>query len=163
MTLAKIISGAQTGVDRGALDAALEVRFPCGGSCPPGRKAEDGAIPDRYPVQELASGGYRGRTIQNVVDSDGTLVVHFGEVEGGTAQTVLHCERLGKPCLTIDAAIIPMESAAMLVAAFIAERHIESLNVAGPRASKDSHGYWYTRALMLEVLHATVSSSPSTG
>jgi len=163
MTLAKIISGAQTGVDRGALDAALEIRFPCGGWCPPGREAEDGAIPDRYPVQELASGGYRRRTIQNVLDSDATLVIHFGELEGGTKQTLRHCDRLSKPCITIDATVIPIESAATLVAAFIAEHRTETLNVAGPRASKAPHGHGYTQALMLEVLRSAVSSSPSIG
>jgi hypothetical protein len=154
--LKKIVSGAQTGVDRGALDAALELRIPCGGWCPPGRKAEDGAIPDRYPVQELAFGGYRKRTIRNVLDSDGTLVIHFGEPEGGTAQTLLHCKRIGKPCLVIDAAVIPVEQSTALTAAFIDEHHIETLNVAGPRASKESRGHQYAQALTLELLRAAV-------
>ena len=43
--LEKIVSGGQTGADRGALDAALAASFPCGGWCPLGRKAEDGVIP----------------------------------------------------------------------------------------------------------------------
>ena len=45
--LEKIISGAQTGADRGGLDAALERGFPIGGWVPRGRKAEDGTIPKR--------------------------------------------------------------------------------------------------------------------
>jgi hypothetical protein len=53
-----IISGGQTGVDRGALDAGLELGAPCGGWCPDGRKAEDGPIPDRYPLDELKGAGY---------------------------------------------------------------------------------------------------------
>ena len=40
----EIISGGQTGVDRAALDVALELGIPCGGWCPRGRKAEDGPI-----------------------------------------------------------------------------------------------------------------------
>ena len=63
----KIISGAQTGVDRAALDAALRNNVPCGGWCPNGREAEDGAIPERYPVHELAEGGYDERTLKNVL------------------------------------------------------------------------------------------------
>lgn len=47
MTLEKIISGGQAGVDRGALDAALEAPFSCGGWCPTDRAAEDGPIPAR--------------------------------------------------------------------------------------------------------------------
>jgi len=46
----RIISGGQTGVDRAALDVALELGIPCGGWCPKGRKAEDGVIHDRYPL-----------------------------------------------------------------------------------------------------------------
>lgn len=53
----KMVSGGQTGVDRAALDAALQLGVPCGGWCPKGRKAEDGVIPSEYPVQELEGGG----------------------------------------------------------------------------------------------------------
>jgi hypothetical protein len=52
----KIISGGQTGVDRAALDAALELNIPCGGWCPKGRRAEDGPTPDRYPLNEKLPG-----------------------------------------------------------------------------------------------------------
>jgi hypothetical protein len=71
--LEKIVSGGQTGVDRGALDAALAANFPCGGWCPGNRRAEDGTIPARYPVSPLLGAGYRQRTRQNVIDSDGHL------------------------------------------------------------------------------------------
>jgi len=91
MPLFKIISGAQTGIDRGALDAALALGFPCGGACPQDRAAEDGRIPDRYPVTELDAGKYRARTIQNVLDSDGTLIIYCSLLSGGTEQTVAHC------------------------------------------------------------------------
>ena len=53
-----ILSGGQTGVDRGALDAALEIGVECGGWCPDGRTAEDVRIPDRYPLVELECAGY---------------------------------------------------------------------------------------------------------
>jgi hypothetical protein len=56
----------QTGVDRAALDAALELGIPCGGWCPKGRRAEDGKIPDRYPLQETSSSDYPQRTEMNV-------------------------------------------------------------------------------------------------
>ncbi|RTR01064.1 hypothetical protein EKG36_14450 [Halomonas nitroreducens] len=53
-SLARIISGGQSGVDRAALDAALAAGFPCGGWCPADRRAEDGPIPERYPVTLFA-------------------------------------------------------------------------------------------------------------
>src|SRR2546426_4775322 len=48
----KVISGGQTGVDRAALDVALELGVPAGGWCPKGRKAEDGSLAPRYPLTE---------------------------------------------------------------------------------------------------------------
>lgn len=142
-----IISGGQTGVDRGALDAALEARAPCGGWCPQERKAEDGAIPLRYPLRELA-GGYRARTRRNVEDSDGTVVVTFGAATGGTALTIELCRRLGKPHLIVDAAGTALEEAVRRVVEFVRANAIERLNVAGPRASKEERGYEYARKLV---------------
>jgi hypothetical protein len=52
-----MISGGQTGVDRGVLDAAFAAGAECGGWCPAGRLAEDRRIPDRYPLIELPASG----------------------------------------------------------------------------------------------------------
>lgn len=133
--LERIVSGGQTGVDRGALDAALALGFPCGGWCPAGRKAEDGAIPARYPLAELASAEYAARTRRNVLDSDGTLIVHFGVLSGGTLNTVRLCESHGKPFLLIDGGALSAKEAAAKAAAFVEQKQIRALNVAGPRES----------------------------
>ena len=69
----KIISGGQAGADCTALDWALSRNLPCGGWCPKGRKAEDGSIPDAYPLRESTSASYLQRTEWNVRDSDGDL------------------------------------------------------------------------------------------
>lgn len=145
MPLRKIVSGGQTGVDRGALDAALESNHPCGGWCPPGRLAEDGVIPARYPMTELNHGGYSERTLRNVLDSDGTAILFDGEIEGGTGHTRDHCLARGKPLLLIDAARTSSSEAAVEIRAFIAREDIAVLNVAGPRASKwpEAHDYAY--------------------
>ena len=100
--LLKVISGGQTGVDRGALDAALALQVECGGWCPEGRLAEDGTIPKRYPVMELANAGYVERTARNVADSDGTLIISNGVPLGGTRETVDRCIEMRKPHLIID-------------------------------------------------------------
>ncbi len=83
MPLRKIVSGGQTGVDRVALDAALASQFPCGGWCPVDRSAEDGVIPATYPLTPLPDGDLRERTRQNVIDSDGTLIVSDTRLTGG--------------------------------------------------------------------------------
>ena len=132
----KIVSGGQTGVDRGALDAALDLNYPCGGWCPRGRIAEDGVIPDRYPLTEHDSEEYVARTFQNVVDSDATLVIHFDELEGGTALTVEFCQQEQKPHLVIDMRNTGQHGVTGSIAEFVRSRGIRTLNVAGPRASK---------------------------
>jgi predicted Rossmann fold nucleotide-binding protein DprA/Smf involved in DNA uptake len=127
-----IVSGGQTGVDRAALDVALELGIPCGGWCPRGRLAEDGPIPARYPLRESASPDYAERTRLNVRDSDATLVLTRGAPTGGTALTLRLADELGRPALVLDLATAPRPEAA---ARWIAGRGIAVLNVAGPRES----------------------------
>ncbi len=146
-----VISGGQTGVDRGALDAALDVGVPCGGWCPAGRRAEDGTIARSYPLTELIGAGYEERTEKNVADSDGTLVITFGRATGGTAQTLECCRQLGRPHLIVDASIVPLEEAVRQAIRFVAEEGIRQLNVAGPRASGEPRGYEYAYSLVREL------------
>ncbi len=146
-----VISGGQTGVDRGALDAALDVGVLCGGWCPAGRSAEDGTIPRRYPVTELDDAGYEERTQKNVEDSDGTLVISFGRASGGTARTIEFCQQRGRPYLIVDAGVAPLEEAVRQVVRFVREEGIRELNVAGPRASGEPRGYGYAYALIREL------------
>lgn len=140
----KIISGAQTGVDRGALDAALENNEQCGGWVPEDRKAEDGIIPDIYPVKILEGSGYRKRTRKNVQDSDGTVIIYFGEMSGGTEQTLRFCLSEHKPYLLLDAHEVTPERAAVRIKEFLNSAKSETLNFAGPRASGEKSAYSYT-------------------
>ena len=130
----RIVSGGQTGVDRAALDVALSLGLPCGGWCPKGRKAEDGALDERYPLRETPSEEYAQRTTWNVRDSDGTLILTRSALSGGTAQTVEDAKQLGKPHLVVDLnRPLPIEA----VRGWLRTSNIRVLNVAGPRESKD--------------------------
>ncbi|MDE0335111.1 MAG: putative molybdenum carrier protein [Defluviicoccus sp.] len=152
--LERILSGGQTGVDRGALDAALDARFPCGGWCPRGRRAEDGRIPDRYPLRETSSPRYIVRTGRNVERSDGTLVLAWGAPSGGTLAAVDAAGRLGKPCLVLDMSGLDDDAAASRARAWIEAEGVAALNVAGPRASGQADAYDRARRVIGLVLEA---------
>jgi len=91
----KIVSGGQTGVDRGALEAAVALGLEFGGWAPHGWIAEDGTIPAQYraKMREHPSAGsmaqdYRERTKANVRDSHATLIlVDSLPLSGGTRLT----------------------------------------------------------------------------
>ena len=146
-----MISGGQTGVDRSALDVALELGMPAGGWCPKGRKAEDGSLSSRYPLTETPSEQYWQRTEWNVRDSDGTLVLTHGAPAEGTAFTIEVARKSGKPCLVLDLTEAPSESA---VKAWAGEHTVRVLNVAGPRESK-CPGMYAQASLFLRAVLAT--------
>jgi len=128
----RIVSGGQTGVDRGALDAAMALGIPHGGWCPAGRLAEDGRIPAKYRLQENESADYADRTHRNVLDSDGTLILYCGQLSGGTRLTLRLARRYEKPCLTVDLRDCPPQAK---VLAWLNAHRVRALNVAGPRES----------------------------
>lgn len=137
----KIISGGQTGADRAALDLAIEMAIPHGGWVPKGRKAEDGKLPPKYHVREMHSANYALRTEQNVIDSDGTLILSHGDLTDGSDYTRQMAQKHTKPCLHVDLKQASAFNAAQQIADWIKAVPIEVLNVAGPRASKDPQIY----------------------
>jgi hypothetical protein len=159
MELAKIISGGQTGTDRGALDAALAWGFPCGGWCPPRRLAEDGQIPERYPLIEIKEGGHSQRTLRNVLESDGTAILYFSQIEGGTEETLLFCIKKHKPYKLIDTEEVSAERAAFLLASFVQHHDIRVLNVAGPRQSQAPHAHAYAYAAINSLLRVILEGT----
>jgi HAD superfamily hydrolase (TIGR01509 family) len=147
--ITKIVSGGQTGADRAALDFAIKNNIPHGGWLPKYRKAEDGPLPDYYRLREMKTVSYIKRTEQNVIDSDGTLIISHGKLTGGSALTRQFAKRHKRPWLHIDLnKYSDLVDAAVFVSRWIAENVIKVLNVAGPRASKDAYIYSGVRKLL---------------
>ncbi len=150
----KIVSGGQTGVDRAALDAAIALGIPHGGWCPKGRLAEDGPIDSSYQLIEHSSPDYAARTRQNVVDSDGTLILYRQRMTGGTALTNRIARDLGCPLLRMRLDTRPNYDR---IANWIAEHSISVLNVAGPRGSSDPDLYGDALELLTNFFRSTPS------
>lgn len=152
----KIISGGQTGVDRAALDVAIELGVPYGGWVPRGGLAEDmptspGLLAVYPHLQEMPNRDYPARTERNVVESDGTLVVTPPDLKSrGTELTKRLALEHGRPSLVSDG------TDADRVRRWLDRLHTDpgdfTMNVAGPRGSTWPEGYEVTRNLLLDVL-----------
>jgi len=136
-TVAKIISGGQTGVDRAGLDVALELGLAIGGWVPRGRRAEDGVVPSKYSgLVETRSDSYEERTRCNVRDSDATVIFSFGPLAGGSALTASLARSLERPFLVLDLEQCTAEEAISALRVWLDRERPRVLNVAGPRLSQ---------------------------
>jgi len=146
MLIEKIVSGGQTGVDRGALEAAVELGFPYGGLVPKGRRAEDGVVPETFDqMTEAPFESYIYRTEQNVMNSDCTLILSREidnlrpperQLSGGTYKTYLFAIQHRKPCLVLVRGELAKVGEWLAKVAKDLGKESLVLNVAGPRESK---------------------------
>ena len=150
----RIVSGGQTGADRGGLDAAIRLGIAHGGWCPRGRRAEDGTIPAQYRLSETTSRTWIERTRRNVIDSDATVVFTKGLPTAGSRRTVeMTCEE-DRPMLHIDVAGWPGDRGEDLekFRGWLAALHVRTLNVAGSRASKTPGLHGLVEQFLVEAL-----------
>ena len=154
----KIVSGGQTGVDQGALEAALALGVAWGGWAPKGWRAENGEIPAafRARMQEHASANYIQRTRQNVVDSHATLILADAyPIGGGTLRTRDFCTNLMRSHLVVSfGEADAVEKVRKWLGQFFAAAHPVPfvLNVAGPRESKSPGIQARTQRFLIDVL-----------
>ncbi len=153
----KIISGGQTGADRGGLDAAKELGIPTGGNVPKNFKTENGPDPKlaEYGLIETESENYEERTILNVTNSDGTVIFCNVDENGliigeGTMFTFYTAESMFRPVI-----VNPDEKNFL---AWLKENDIHVLNVAGNRESISPGIYENARHFLVKTLSKTMKS-----
>ena len=161
----KIISGAQTGVDQGALQAAIDLGLEWGGSVPKGWRTENGTVGAvfRPKMTELASSNYLVRTRQNVLGAHATLILTQSyPLSGGTLKTRFFCEEVMRShfVVSLDEPDSVGKVRRWLGQFFDAEHPVPFvLNVAGPRESKAPGIQERTRRFLVEVLVGMVPES----
>jgi hypothetical protein len=157
--ISRIRSGGQTGVDRAALDAAIELGLPYEGWCPAGGWAEDhpvapGLLADYPLLTATPSSDPAQRTEWNVRDADATLILTCGDPAArspGTDFTVSVARRLGRPLLFMSVFDEPDPRGVAAFVASLGDRPVV-LNVAGPRESGCPGIYAKARAFLLAAL-----------
>lgn len=139
--LEKIIAGSETGAERAALDAALNLGFPRGGCLFKGRITESGRLDIKYKLHEMATTDYPKRTVQNVIDSDGTVIFQNGELTGGLNYTEKMADKHHKPFIYFDLNETLEFQVASILYSWVVQHEIKVLNVAGSNAIKDPRIY----------------------
>lgn len=153
--LSKVLSGWQSGADRGGVRAARRFGLATGGMMPLGFKAEDGPHPEfaLFGVVEHTSRAYPPRTEANVRNADATLIfpaLTCGPLSGGTQLTIECCQRLGKPYLVVE----PGRTTPRQVAEWIDCHAVRVLNVAGGRESRNPGLGARVEAFLCQVFRA---------
>ncbi len=107
----------------------------------------DHSLSDTSSRRCLRTAVGRGRN-ENVIDSDGTVIISHGALTGGSAYTAKMARKHGRPYLHLDMEEIKVNEAARRLREWIADNRISVLNVAGPRQSRDPAIYDVTMTVL---------------
>lgn len=147
MNCISIISGGQTGSDRGAVDAAIDCGVNYCGWIPCGRRDESGIIPIQYKnFRETFSTDFLVRTKFNIIEADATIFFYHHEIIKGTHDAFIFVENVKSPYIEIDFEIIDVQEAGKRLYEWTKKNGFFRLNIAGARASDDVEIYAKTYA-----------------
>lgn len=144
MTIKLIISGGQTGADRGGLEAAKDLGIQTSGFAPAGYLTERGSdysLRDEFGLVESRHTGYPQRTLQNILSADLTVLFTGEKYSPGSALTKKLCLRHDKKMRVITlqddlegGLLIPV-SESLWPSNIWSDPSIGIINVAGNRES----------------------------
>jgi len=161
--LTKIISGGQYGADLGGLKAAKLFHIKTGGMAPKGWRTcrEPNPTLKDYNLVEHHESTFAGRTINNVINSDGTIIFASNTRSPGTVLTIKTCHSFSRPCFVVTDSFESPEEIPSEITNWIWSNNIRCLNVAGNRDYQgDYHEQMAIKYLSLAIplLQMTESS-----
>lgn len=148
----KVISGGQSGADIGGLLFAESRGLATGGWMPHGWETEDGPKPEygeRFGMEEHPMLGYAIRTEANARDSDATVRFATNFKSPGEICTLKAIHKFNKHWFDVDITDPPNPKE---FAAWLQQRHVKVLNVAGNRETTAPGIREFVVAYMNEVL-----------
>ncbi|MGE0086721.1 MAG: putative molybdenum carrier protein [Desulfococcaceae bacterium] len=147
----KIISGAQDGVERAALDVAGNLYLGLGGWITQTQAQENSDLIKTCRLNIINSDNPVQAVEQNILESDGVLIITMGDPAENANMGRRLAEQHKLPFLYIDMERLPAFEAAKRIEAWIAEYSIEVLCITGSRDSRHTNIYKIAKDL-LEVV-----------
>ena len=158
--LKKIISGGQTASDLATLDVAIKLGIEHGGWITRGRTTEAGPLPEKYNLQEMPTYNYSECIEQNVIDSQGTLIIYYDKLSGDLLEAERATLKHKRQLLGVDLNQIFAFKAASLVHDWIQLRHIDVLYVIGPSATVNPGIGKHTMLIVEGALILNIMNAP---
>jgi hypothetical protein len=144
----KIISSGQTGVELAALDAAIKLGIAHDGWTPRGRRNQDGPLDEEYVLKEASAVGFQKAMEQNVIDSDGTLLITRGQKTPETRFAVQMALKHQKQLLHVDLSQHSAFEGASLTNSWLFLHAVKVVFITGPTDHNDANIY----SLSLKIL-----------
>ena len=158
----KIISNGQSGVSRAVLDISISMGIICEGWCEKNRLTDDGLLDVKYPLREV-DGLELGEFYRlNVLKADVSVIIYFGDLEGGAEDTLDHCVQAGKKYLLINSLKIQPNQAAKLIHDFFNKNLPNSINIVGSQIDENPNSYNYAKSVFESFLKLLKDKSNKT-
>lgn len=144
----KILSSGRTGVETAALDVAVQLGIAHGGWAQRGMRNEAGAIEKRYGLTEVVAMGFKSAMEENVLNSDGTLLISRGEKTVESQYAVETALRHQRQFLHMDLSQHSAFEAASLVSSWVSMNHVLVAFVTGPTDRQDPAIYRHVKKIL---------------
>jgi hypothetical protein len=135
--ISKIISGGKPGVELAALDAAIRLDIPHEGWCYRNRKTDGGVLPEHYNVREIKNPSYFERLEKNIIDSDGTVVLTYGQLAVRSKAVRDLADKHNKPLLNVNLGERPINHIVSLIREWMTNHEIDTIYFTGSKPGRD--------------------------
>ncbi|MDJ0819025.1 MAG: putative molybdenum carrier protein [Desulfobacterales bacterium] len=145
----KIISGGKSGVEIAALDAAIRLEIPHEGWCYRNRKTDTGVLPSHYNVKEIENPSYFERLEKNIIDSDGTVVLTYGQMPVGSKAVRNLADGHNKPLLNVNLGTHSLDDTVSLIREWMAKHEIETIFFTGSKTGRGGGSKIYDKVIQV--------------